>query len=111
MAIYPGAHYSKILTLKRRVDDAAIDITGWTFHAQLRDDIKAVAVMIELTTENGGFTVLDGPAGRLGIAITSEQSEDFSLGTVVGDVFRTDIDPGPVRLFGFKDRVKRAVTR
>ena len=111
MTIYRGAHYAVTLTLKSNVSGAPIDITGWQFMCQIRDAISDDTVMIELTTANGGAVVIDGLAGQLGLIITADQNRDFSLGNVVGDVFRTDAVPGPIRLFGFKDKVRRSVTR
>jgi len=111
MTIYRGAHYSVILTLKSNVTGAALDITGWKFKSQIRDAASDEEFMIELTTENDGINIIDGPNGVFELAITAEQNLNFSLGNVVGDVFREDAVPGPVRLFGFRDRVKRSITR
>ena len=111
MTIYRGSFYSVTLTLKSNVTGLPIDITGWTMKSQIRDAITDEEIMVELTTENGGIEIIDGPGGVFSLKITAEQNENFSLGNVVGDVFRTDAVPGPVRLFGFKDKVKRSVTR
>jgi hypothetical protein len=111
MTIYQGALYSVTLTLKSNVSQGPIDITGWTFKSQIRDAPTDEEFMIELTTENGGIVVLDGPAGQLALTITADQNRNFSLGNVVGDMFRTDADPGPIRLFGYRDKVRRSITR
>lgn len=111
MTIYRGAHYSVTLTLKSNVSGLPIDITGWTFRSQIRDAASDQDYMIELTSANGGVNVIGGPDGQLEIVITADQNANFSLGTVVGDMFRTDAVPGPIRLFGFKDKVRRSITR
>lgn len=111
MTIYRGAYYRVIITLKSNVTGEPVDITGWTFRSQIRDAASDEEYMIELTSANGGINVLDGPAGQFEIVITAEQNEEFSLGNVVGDVFRTDVLPGPVRLFGYRDKVRRSITR
>lgn len=111
MTIYRGAYYSVTLTLKSNVTGEPVDITGWTFSSQIRDAASDEDFMIELTTENNGIITVDGPAGVLKLVITAFQNQNFSLGSVIGDVFRTDSTPGPIRLFGFKDKVRRPVTR
>lgn len=111
MTIYRGAHFSLPLTLVSNETGEAVDITGWRLQCQIRDTLFDENFMIDLTTENGGITIVDAPAGKFRLDITATQNKDFSLGNVVGDVFRTDADPGPVRLFGFKDKVREPVTR
>ena len=111
MTIWRGSHYNVIFDFAQQVDGPPVDITGWTFKSHIRDKNSDEIPMIELTTENGGIVTLDAPAGKLELVITATQNKDFSLGNVVGDVFRTDIVPGPERLFGFRDRVRKPVTR
>jgi hypothetical protein len=111
MTIWRGSHYSVVFNVQRSVDSAPIDITGWTFRSQIRDKNSDKAVMIELTTENGGIAILDAATGRIELIVTADQNKDFSLGNVVGDIFHMNAVPGPERLFGFRDRVRRPVTR
>ena len=114
MTIWRGTHYNVIFNLQGFDDtftSMPVDITGWTFRSQIRDKNSDKTPMIELTTENGGVVILDAANGQFEIRITAEQNEDFSLGNIVGDMFRMDKVPGPERLFGFKDRVRRPVTR
>ena len=111
MSIYRGAHYAVIITLKSNVTGLPVDISGWSMRSQIRDSVSDDDVMAELTTDNGGIEVINGPAGIMQLSITAEQTQDFSLGTVVGDVFRTGVDPGPIRLFAFRDKVRKSITR
>jgi len=124
MTIWRGSHYNVVFNLKSMdggpiffpfegvIDlQPPVDITGWAFRSQIRDKNSDKAVMIELTTENGGIVIIDGPNGKFEIVIAATQNEDFSLGNVVGDVFRMNGIYGPERLFGFRDRVRRPVTR
>lgn len=111
MTIWRGSHYNVIFNLQQSEDGTPVDITGWTFRSQIRDKNSDALPMIELTTENGGIKILDASLGRVELVITSDQNELFSLGNVVGDLFRMDVVPGPERLFGFRDRVRRPVTR
>ena len=111
MTIWRGSYYNVVFNLQQSLDGTPVDITGWTFRSQIRDKNSDKEPMIELTTENGGIVVLNAPLGKFELVITAEQNEDFSLGNVVGDMFRTDVVPGPERLFGYRDRVRRSVTR
>ena len=111
MTIWRGSHYNMFFTLVQPGTATPADITGWKFRSQIRDKNSDQNYMIELTTENGGVVIHDAAAGRIELVITASQNENFSLGNVVGDMFRTDVVPGPERLFGFKDRVRRPVTR
>jgi hypothetical protein len=111
MTIWQGTHYKVTFNIQQLVGGGPTDITGWTFRSQIRDKNSDVEPMIELTTENGGIIILDAAGGVIELVITAEQNKDFSLGNVVGDVFRMDVVPGPERLFGFSDRVRRPVTR
>jgi len=111
MTIWRGSHYNVVFNLQHLPDGLPVDITGWAFRSQIRDRNSDKAVMIELTTENGGVVILNASSGMFEIVITSDQNESFSLGNVVGDIFRMNGASGPERLFGFRDRVRRPVTR
>lgn len=110
MTIWRGTHYSMVFNIQQLLGEP-MDITGRTFRSQIRDKNSDKDFMIELTTENDGIAIIDASLGMIELRITADQNEDFSLGNVVGDVFRMDVVPGPERLFGFSDRVRRPVTR
>jgi hypothetical protein len=110
MTIWQGTYYSMVFNIQQLLG-APLDITGWTFRSHIRDKNSDAVPMIELTTENGGIVIIDAPLGIIELRITAEQNDNFSLGNVVGDIFRMDVVPGPQRLFGFSDRVRRPVTR
>lgn len=109
MAAYQGTYYSVVFALDSR-DGTRVDITGWEFSADLRDT-RASAELINLTTANGGFTVLDGINGQMSLNITAEQTLTLPTGRIVFDVLRTDAVPGPVYVFGGSFIVKQPVTR
>jgi hypothetical protein len=110
MTIWRGSHYRVIFSVQQMVG-TPIDITGWTFRSHIRDKNSDEIPMIELTTENGGVNILDASTGVIELVVTALQNQNFSLGNVVGDIFHMNAVPGPVRLFGFRDRVRRPVTR
>jgi hypothetical protein len=109
-AIYISTAYEQDFTLNDR-DGVAIDITSYTFKAQFRDNATDEEALLELTTANGGITVLDGPAGRMRFIITAVQSADLPEGRIVFDVLRLNGSPAPTWLFGGTIRVKQPVTR
>jgi hypothetical protein len=112
MTIWRGSHYSITFSLQQVLGSSApVNVTGWLFRSQIRDKNSDKTIMIELTTENGGVVTLDASSGLIQLVITAEQNRNFSLGNVVGDVFYMNAVPGPLRLFGFSDRVRRPVTR
>ena len=111
MPVYQGTHYSRMFTFRDKADNTPIDVTGWTFEAALRDNVDDAEPLLTLTSANGGMSVFDGANGRVEFIITSEQTEALPTGTIVFDVLRTDIDPGPVWLFGGKFPVRKPVTR
>jgi hypothetical protein len=109
-AVYQGTAYTLNFTFEDD-DDVVIDITGWTFAADIKDTRADETALVSLTTANGGFTVTDGPNGRLEMVLTAEQTDLLPEGGMVFDLLRTDSDPGPVYYLGGSFRVKRPVTQ
>jgi len=110
MAAYQGTYYSAYFTIADD-DDVAITITTWEFKAQFRASVGSEDVLVELTTANGGFTVIDGANGRLQLALTSAQTLLLPVGKVVFDIHRTDSAPVPKWLCRGTLKVKQSVTR
>jgi hypothetical protein len=112
MTIHQGDAFQQNFTLTSKTTRAPVgDITGWTFEAQFRVELGDEVALATLTSENGGFAVIDGPNARLQMIVTAEQTATFPVGKVVFDVLRTDVVPGPVWYFGGHAKVKRPVTR
>ena len=111
MAAYQGTYYAISIKLKSSADGEFVDVTGWEFKADIRLDRRDTETLLELTTSNGGFVVTDGPGGKFEFRLTAEQTAALPLGKLVFDVLRTDVDPGPVYVFGASFRVKQPVTR
>jgi len=57
----------------RDTDEDPVNLTGWTARMKIMKSLSADAVLLELTTENGGI-VLGGIAGTITIKITDAQS-------------------------------------
>lgn len=109
MAIYQGAAFTVTFALSQ--NGTPIDISGWTFESDFRDNVRDTDELVTLTTANGGWSIADAANGLVSMILLESQTEDFPLGRVVFDVMRTDVSPGPVRLFGGSIKVKQPVTR
>lgn len=75
-AIEQGADLSRKITWS---DSAGVpvNLTGYTARMQVRASVGASAVLMELTTENGGI-VLGGSAGTIELVRTAAQTAAFT---------------------------------
>ncbi|HLL28968.1 MAG TPA: hypothetical protein VKT73_15130 [Xanthobacteraceae bacterium] len=108
-AAFQGSYFSAEFTITDGTNP--IDITGWTFDAQFRARVTDDQILLELTTANTGFQMIDAPNGRFRIQMTEEQTENLPEGKLVFDIMRTDLSPGPRWLCSGKLKVKKPVTR
>ena len=111
MPAYQGTYYSRSFQMMSVTTGKPIDITGWTFQAEVRVNLTDAAPQLTLTSAAAGFTILDAPNGRFSMNITATQTLALPLGGVIFDVLRTDPTNGPVWLFGGRFKVKQPVTR
>ena len=98
-----GHVYSRDFLIQK--NGVAEDVTGWEFRCPIMDDV-ATPVLVELTTANGGFTVIDGGVGRVRMFISPSLHNDLPDGTMHFFVSRTDIVPGPEFMFSGSFKVK-----
>lgn len=110
MAVYQGTALTKYVTLKDS-EGVPLDITGWTFRAQLRDHPDDAIALGELTTENGGIVLVDEVNGRLGLVFDDALTEVLPVGRVHFDVLRENGASGPVWLFAGNFMVRQPITR
>lgn len=111
MPVYQGTAFTQTFVIKNAATETPIDVSGWEFQVQLRDRTDDEDFLVELTTDNGGFVVTDGPNGEITMLLTAEQTLLLPVAKIVFDVLRTDVSPGPVWVFGGRFRVKQPVTR
>jgi hypothetical protein len=109
MPVHQGTYYAVGFTFKD-ADDAVIDITGWEFEADFKENRADETALVNLTTANGGFLVTDATGGRMEMRLTAVQTALLTVGRIVFDVVRTDPANAPVYLFGGSFKVKRPVT-
>lgn len=110
MAIMQGTVVQKYINIQNS-DTTPIDITGWTLRAVLRKQPTSSLSLGELTTENGGFVIIDPPNGRLAIVLDDSLTVTLPEGRIHFDVIRENGPTGPVWLFGGSFLVKQPVTR
>lgn len=70
LTIQQGATFQHVLTWKTGPIPTPVDLTGWTARMQIRDNVSAVAVLLELTTENGRIA-LGGVAGTITLNVNA----------------------------------------
>lgn len=110
MAIRRGAVWSQTFKLTYKTSALPVNIAGWEFKADIQ--LTPVSVeLVSLTTANGGFTIVDAASGRFQMFLDASQTTQLPVGKVVFDVVRTDVNPGPVYLFGGSIRVKELVSK
>lgn len=67
-----GATFTRVINATDAAGDP-IDLTGYTARMQVRRDLDASSIIIELTTENGRIS-LDGASGEITLTIDAEDT-------------------------------------
>lgn len=110
MAIMQGTFVQKYINMKAS-DGTPIDITGWTLRATLRKSPTDPVSLADLTTENGGFVLVDAVNGRLAFVLDETLTVVLPVGRIHFDVLHVNAPEGPVWIFGGSFIVKQPVTR
>lgn len=79
---YQGATYDLNLTYK--IDEAPVDLTGYTAAMQVRPNASATATILSLS--NGSGITLGGTAGTIALLVSSETMGAATPGTYVYDL-------------------------
>lgn len=82
---------------------------GALFTAQMRAKATASDVLVTLTSDTGGFVRVSD--SELDLVISAAQTSGLSVGSVVVDVVRTDIEPDLHLGFSLEIPVMQPVTR
>ena len=74
-----GTTFTRVITLEYPdAEDPAVflpwNFTGYTARMQIRRTIDSSAIMIELTTENGGIAFTSPSSGELTVSMTAVQT-------------------------------------
>lgn len=86
-----------------------VDLTGYTARAHFRSSVGAAAVLLELTTENGGIEI--HPEGLVTIVIGEEQTAAITWSAAVYDLELVDPVGAVTRLVEGDVTVSPEVTR
>lgn len=84
LKIDQGTDFSKPVTWKAGTPPVPVDLTGCTARTHIRASLESPAVLLNLTTENGGI-VLGGAAGTIEHVITRTQTEGVAWRDAVYD--------------------------
>lgn len=113
MPCFQGTRYTRNFAFKYCSTNAPIDITSWLFRGMIRDNREDPVPLVELTSENGGFSIVDGTNGRLQFTLSPAQTAALPIGRMMFDVERTDLlmSEGPIWLFEASFQTKKPITR
>ena len=81
--IEQGATFNLLLTWK--INNVAVNLTGYTARLQARIDVEEIETVLSLTTANGGIT-LGGALGTISLDQTAVQTTLLPAGTYVYDL-------------------------
>jgi hypothetical protein len=109
MAAYQGTYWEQTFALTDEEGDA-IDLSGFTFEADVRSSVTSDETLFTLTSGDG-IDIVDAGAGRLKVSMTAARTDLCPIGRVVFDVHHLNADPGPAFLFRATLKVKQSVTR
>ena len=84
------------------------DLTGFTGAMQAREDVTAAVILFNLTTNNGGLSIV---GGVITIRIEAATTAAFDFDTAVYDLMLTAPDGTVTRLVEGKIKVSPDVTR
>lgn len=101
--IEQGATWKPVLTLRDT------DLTGYTARMQIRADIDAADVLVELTTGDG--ITINGPAGQITLLLDDTQTAALDWCDGVYDLELIDPDGNVMRLLKGPVEVDPEVTR
>ena len=85
LEIEQGATFEKTITWKAGTPAVAVNLTGCSARMQVRERMDAVAVLLNLTTTNGGIT-LDGILGTVTLLASALQTGALTKHTGVYDL-------------------------
>ena len=83
LSIEQGSTYNLVLTWK--IDETAVNLTGYTARLQARVDAEDAETVLSMTTAGGGIT-LGGAAGTITLDQSATQTAAITAGTYVYDL-------------------------
>lgn len=95
LKIDQGATFTKSVTWKTGKPPVPVDLTGASARMQIRATLESAAVLVELTTENGGI-VLGGVAGTVALRLEAIATAAYAWSSGVYDL-EVQFSDGTVR--------------
>ncbi len=108
-AAYQGTYFEQTFIIKDE-NEVVIDLSGYTFEADVRSSVTDTTTLVTLST-GAGIDIVSAAAGSLKVSFTAAQTLLLPLGRVVFDLHHLNASPGPTFLFRATVRVKQSVTR
>ena len=109
MAAYQGTYYDQTFILKDE-NGTVINLTGYTFEADVRSSVDSTTTLFTLTS-GSGLDIVVAASGTLKVSLTAARTLLCAVGSVVLDVHHLNASPGPIFLFRVKLKIKQSVTR
>ncbi len=106
--IEQGATFNLLLTWK--INNVAVNLTGYTARLQARVDVEDTETILSLTTSNGGIT-LGGALGTISLDQTATQTTLLPAGTYVYDLELIASNATVTRLVQGELNISAEVTR
>lgn len=94
----------RVIPCTYRVRDAGpIDVSGATIRGRIKRRITDAVPLLEVSTENGAISIIDGPSGRFQITVTGEAvlaalGSEAALSDLIMDVVVTVAGGRPVNV-------------
>ncbi len=109
MSVYQGTYYECTFIIQDS-DGVAINLTGYTFEADVRTAVASTTTLFTLTS-GAGIDIVSPLDGTLKVSMTAGQTVLCPIGSVVFDVHHLNATPGPTFLFRGTVKVRQSVTR
>ena len=112
LTIYQGATFKKSWSMVEKGTENPIDLSGYTARMHIRGKLKDVEPILELTTENGGITiVVAAESTSLDLYISPLDTAAITATKGVYDLELIDIAGDVYRLLSGDVAVSKEVTR
>lgn len=109
LTIEQGATFRQLFRWQDKTK-TPFNLTGYTAKLMARATLTSPTALLNMTTENGDIT-LDGPAGKITLALTPEETAKLRWDTAVYDMTLTSPSGDVYRLIEGQIIVSKAVTR
>lgn len=86
LKIEQGATFRRLLQWKAGEPAAPVDLTGYQVRMQVRSELTAATVLLELSTANGGVVITDAAQGKFELRIKAADTSALTFDSGVYDL-------------------------